>query len=42
MPSSRSNGYEDVEVSAIAGELRQVFSNLLANSLGAIDDKRHD
>jgi PAS domain S-box-containing protein len=30
---------EDVEVTAVAGELRQVFSNLLANSLEAIDEK---
>jgi PAS domain S-box-containing protein len=30
---------EDVEVVAVAGELRQVFSNLLANSLDAIDQK---
>jgi PAS domain S-box-containing protein len=29
----------DVEVTAIAGELRQVFSNLLANSLDAIDEQ---
>jgi PAS domain S-box-containing protein len=29
----------DVEVLAVAGELRQVFSNLLANSLDAIDEK---
>ena len=29
----------DVEVTAVAGELRQVFSNLLANSLDAIDEK---
>jgi PAS domain S-box-containing protein len=28
---------DDVEVTAIAGELRQAFSNLLANSLDAID-----
>ena len=27
----------DVEITAVAGELRQVFSNLLANSLDAID-----
>ena len=27
----------DVQVTAVAGELRQVFSNLLANSLDAID-----
>ena len=31
--------HEDVEVTAIGGELRQVFSNLLANSLDAIDAK---
>jgi signal transduction histidine kinase len=30
---------EDVEVTAVAGELRQVFSNLLANSLDAISQK---
>jgi PAS domain S-box-containing protein len=30
---------EDVEVTAIAGELRQVFSNLLANGLDAIDEQ---
>ena len=30
---------EEVEITAVAGELRQVFSNLLANSLDAIDDK---
>ena len=30
---------EDVEITAVAGELRQVFSNILANSLDAIDDK---
>ena len=30
---------KDVEVTAVAGELRQVFSNLLANSLDAIDEK---
>jgi len=30
---------EDVEVIAVAGELRQVFSNLLANSLDAIEQK---
>jgi PAS domain S-box-containing protein len=29
----------NVEIIAIAGELRQVFSNLLANSLDAIDDQ---
>jgi PAS domain S-box-containing protein len=29
----------DVEITAVAGELRQVFSNLLANSLDAIADK---
>ena len=29
---------EDVEITAVAGELRQVFSNLLANSLDALDD----
>ena len=29
----------DVQVTAVAGELRQVFSNLLANSLDAIDEK---
>ena len=29
----------DVEITAVAGELRQVFSNLLANSLDAIDAK---
>jgi PAS domain S-box-containing protein len=29
----------DVQVTAVAGELRQVFSNLLANSLDAIDAK---
>jgi signal transduction histidine kinase len=28
----------DVEVNAVAGELRQVFANLLANSLDAIED----
>jgi PAS domain S-box-containing protein len=28
----------NVEVNAVAGELRQVFANLLANSLDAIDD----
>ena len=28
----------DVQVTAVAGELRQVFSNLLANSLDAIDE----
>ncbi len=28
----------DVEITAVAGELRQVFSNLLANSLDAIDE----
>jgi PAS domain S-box-containing protein len=28
----------DVQVTAVAGELRQVFSNLLANSLDAIED----
>ena len=27
-----------VEITAVAGELRQVFSNLLSNSLDAIDD----
>jgi len=30
---------QDVEVTAVAGELRQVFSNLLANSLDAIDEE---
>ena len=30
---------EDVEVTAVVGELRQVFSNLLANSLDAIDEE---
>jgi PAS domain S-box-containing protein len=30
---------QDVELTAVAGELRQVFSNLLANSLDAIDDQ---
>ncbi len=30
---------EDVEITAVAGELRQVFSNLLANSLDAIDER---
>jgi signal transduction histidine kinase len=29
----------DVEITAVAGELRQVFSNLLSNSLDAIDPK---
>jgi PAS domain S-box-containing protein len=29
----------DVQVNAVPGELRQVFSNLLANSLDAIDEK---
>lgn len=29
----------DVGITAVAGELRQVFSNLLANSLDAIDEK---
>ncbi len=29
----------DVQVTVVAGELRQVFSNLLANSLDAIDEK---
>ena len=29
----------DVEITAVAGELRQVFSNLLANSLDAIGEK---
>jgi len=29
----------DVELMAVAGELRQVFSNLLANSLDAIDEE---
>jgi PAS domain S-box-containing protein len=29
----------DVQITAVKGELRQVFSNLLANSLDAIDDK---
>jgi signal transduction histidine kinase len=29
----------DVQVTAVAGELRQVFSNLLANSLDAIDQE---
>jgi PAS domain S-box-containing protein len=29
----------EVEITAVAGELRQVFSNLLANSLDAIADK---
>jgi len=29
----------DVQVTAVAGELRQVFSNLLVNSLDAIDEK---
>jgi PAS domain S-box-containing protein len=28
----------DVEITAVAGELRQVFSNLVSNSLDAIDD----
>jgi PAS domain S-box-containing protein len=30
---------ENVQVTAVAGELRQVFSNLLTNSLDAIDEK---
>jgi PAS domain S-box-containing protein len=30
---------KDVEITAVTGELRQVFSNLLANSLDAIDEK---
>jgi PAS domain S-box-containing protein len=30
---------QDVEVTAVAGELRQVFSNLLANGLDAIDEE---
>jgi signal transduction histidine kinase len=30
---------KDVEVTAVAGELRQVFSNLLTNSLDAIDEE---
>jgi PAS domain S-box-containing protein len=30
---------EDIGVTAVAGELRQVFSNLLANSLDAIDEE---
>jgi PAS domain S-box-containing protein len=30
---------EEVELTAVAGELRQVFSNLLANSLDAIDEE---
>jgi PAS domain S-box-containing protein len=30
---------ENLEITAVAGELRQVFSNLLANSLEAIDQK---
>ena len=29
----------DVQVTAVAGELRQVFANLLANSLDAIDEE---
>jgi signal transduction histidine kinase len=29
--------HEDVKITAVAGELRQVFSNLLANSLDAMD-----
>ena len=29
----------DMEITAVVGELRQVFSNLLANSLDAIDEK---
>jgi PAS domain S-box-containing protein len=29
---------ENVEITAVAGELRQVFSNLLANSLDALED----
>ena len=29
----------DVQLTAVAGELRQVFSNLLSNSLDAIDEK---
>jgi PAS domain S-box-containing protein len=31
--------HEEVEVTAVAGELRQVFSNLLANSLDAIEEE---
>ena len=34
-----TQGDENVEIIAVAGELRQVFSNLLANSLDAIGDK---
>ncbi len=30
---------DDVQVTAVAGELRQVFTNLLTNSLDAIDEK---
>jgi PAS domain S-box-containing protein len=30
---------KDVEITAVTGELRQVFSNLLANSLDAIDER---
>jgi PAS domain S-box-containing protein len=30
---------KDVEFTAVAGELRQVFSNLLANSLDAVDEE---
>jgi signal transduction histidine kinase len=29
----------DVQITALAGELRQVFSNFLVNSLDAIDDR---
>jgi PAS domain S-box-containing protein len=30
--------HEDVHITAVGGELRQVFSNLISNSLDAIDD----
>jgi PAS domain S-box-containing protein len=30
---------EDVKITAVAGELRQVFSNLVSNSLDAIDER---
>jgi PAS domain S-box-containing protein len=30
---------DDVQITAVAGELRQVFSNLLANSLDAVEEK---
>lgn len=33
------DSHTDVEILAVAGELRQVFSNLLANSLDAIDPR---